>query len=52
MARLFAKLTPAQVVIVRKRHAAGELQRVIAQDFGVSRQAISKVVTGTRWKDI
>ena len=40
------KLTGAQAAAIRLRAASGELQRVIAADYGVSRETVSDVVTG------
>ena len=46
-----AKLTEAQVREIRERYAAGGiLQRELAQEYGVSRKAISLVVTNKRWQ--
>jgi hypothetical protein len=45
-----AKLTEEEVAEIRKRYAAGELQRVLADEYQVRQQAISKIVRGERWK--
>jgi hypothetical protein len=47
-----AKLTEADVVEIRRRLAAGELQRVIAADFGISRPVVGNIKTGQRWASI
>jgi hypothetical protein len=43
------KLTRADATVIRHRLDAGDLQRVIAADYGVSGQQISKIKTGIRW---
>lgn len=43
------KLTDAQVIDIRDRVAAGEMQKTLAPLFGVSKQQISKIVRGERW---
>jgi hypothetical protein len=43
-----AKLTPAQVREIRAR--AGELQRILARDYGVHQTTISRVVCGAGWR--
>jgi hypothetical protein len=40
------KLTDAQIVDIRDRVAAGELQRVVAADFGVTQGYVSTVCAG------
>ena len=45
-----AKLTWMQVTEIRERYAAGELQSVLAEDFGVRHQVISKIVTWKSWR--
>lgn len=44
-----AKLTADQVSLIRQRRQNGERLASIAEDFGVSYQAISKVARGDRW---
>lgn len=44
-----AKLTEADIPVIRARLAAGEIPRVIAEDYGVSRAAIAAVKTGLTW---
>jgi hypothetical protein len=43
------KLTRADATVIRRRLAAGELQRVIAADYGVGGTMISKIKHGDRW---
>jgi hypothetical protein len=43
-------LTPAQVQAIRQRWAAGESQRQIAPDYGVSQVTICHILTGRTWK--
>jgi hypothetical protein len=47
-----AKLTPAGVVEIRQRRAAGESCESIARSFGVSRAAVRHVVSRTRWRHV
>lgn len=42
------KLTPAQVVEIAKRAAAGEAQLRIAADYGCAQSLVSMIVTGKR----
>lgn len=44
-----AKLTAAQVTVIRQRIAAGEKNTWIAKDFGVTHQIISKIRRGHAW---
>jgi hypothetical protein len=44
-----AKLTDAGVLECRRRYAAGEVQRALAIEFGISSGAMSQVITGARW---
>lgn len=46
-----AKLTPQQVSEIRARHTAGELQRTLGSEYGVSRAQVSRIVLGRRWAD-
>jgi hypothetical protein len=43
------KLTMDIAEEIRRRRAAGELQRVLAAEFGVDRSVISRVVAGKTW---
>lgn len=45
----WARLTEDDVREIRRRCAAGELQRVVAADFGVIRQAVQLIVARKRW---
>jgi hypothetical protein len=47
-----SKLTTADVLKIRRLLAAGELQRVIAADFGVLHQTVSKIKSGKLWKHL
>lgn len=44
-----AKLTEAVVREIRRRRAAGETLKVLADAFGVSDRTISKIARGERW---
>jgi hypothetical protein len=46
-----ALLTVAQVVEIRERAAAGEVQNRLAEEYGVPFRHISDIVRGRRWKD-
>jgi len=43
------KLTEIQVIEIRKRYAAGETRRVLADEFGVSQSAITGCVKRRTW---
>lgn len=45
-----AKLTQSQVIEIRRRYAAGSLQRLLAAQFEVSQRTISDIVRGYSWK--
>ncbi|MYR75142.1 MULTISPECIES: HNH endonuclease [unclassified Streptomyces] len=47
-----ARLTVAQVLQIRARAAAGELQRVLAAEYGISRPTVSRIVNGHGWTHI
>lgn len=47
-----AKLTEAQVVEIRTRYAAGERQRALAVEYGISRSHISYIVNGRGWTHV
>lgn len=47
-----AKLTVGQVLEIRRRYAAGDIQRQIALDFGVGYKAINKIVHRQRWAHV
>lgn len=44
-----AKLTAESVRAIREQARSGKLQREIAAEFGVSQQAIGRVLSGRRW---
>lgn len=46
----YAKLTAVQVVEIRAALAVGEVQRQIAQRYGVSTSAITAINTGQNWR--
>jgi len=45
----FAKLTAADIPVIRAAVAAGEIQRVVGERYGVGPNAISRIVSGKRW---
>lgn len=45
-----AKLTEQQVSDIRRRVGAGELQRVVADDYEIKQATVSRIVRGVRWK--
>lgn len=47
-----AKLTPAQVVEIRERSAAGATGRQLAKEYGVGEMAISKIIRRKSWKQV
>jgi hypothetical protein len=47
-----SKLTEGQVLLIRGRAAAGELHRVLAADYGVSRVTITNIVTRRTWRHL
>jgi len=47
-----SKLTERQVAEIRVRQAAGELHRVLAAEYGVSRVTITNIVTGRTWRHV
>lgn len=46
------KLTADAVRAIRRRLASGDLHRVIAEDFGVSRPTISVIAEGKAWREV
>lgn len=46
------KLTTAGVIDIRRRSALGETQRAIAALYGISREAVSRIVTRTNWAHV
>ncbi len=47
-----AKLSEDQVRAARRRVAAGETQKSVAEDLGVSRSAVGFIVSGKHWKHL
>mgnify|MGYP000010467482 CR=1 FL=1 len=47
-----ARLSAADVALIRERLAAGETQRDVARAFGVSAPTISRISTGDRWTHV
>lgn len=47
-----SKLTERQVAEIRARHATGELHRVLAADYGVTRPTITDIVNGKTWRHV
>ena len=47
-----SKLTERQVAEIRARQAAGELHRVLAAEYGVSRVTITNIVSGKTWRHV
>lgn len=47
-----AKLTAADVVTIRQRHADGETQQALAKEYGVVRNNISNIVNRRSWKHV
>jgi hypothetical protein len=45
-----AKLTWGSVAEIRRRYAAGEMQRPLGAEFGVSQAVVSSIVRGKTWK--
>ena len=50
--QLGEKLTFVQVVEIKRRLMTGEIQRLIAADYGVSKVAISHIWRGRNWADV
>lgn len=44
-----AKLTAADVVEIKRRCFAGELQKTVAQSYGIQQGTVSKIVRDQRW---
>jgi hypothetical protein len=47
-----AKLTDAIVVECRHRHTAGESQRALAREFGVSATVMNQAIRGKTWQHV
>ncbi|MGW2594822.1 helix-turn-helix domain-containing protein [Streptomyces sp. NPDC001515] len=50
--RRTSKLTEAQIPEIRARAAAGEMQKVLAAEYGVSHPTISRVVSRQGWTHV
>lgn len=50
--RSCVKLKREDIPAIRSRLAAGESQQVIALDYGVAPNSISRIKTGRRWADV
>lgn len=48
----FAKLTPAQVREIRRRHAAGETYKALGAEFGLHPQNIGRVCRGEGYRNV
>lgn len=46
------KLNAEQVREIRRRYAAGELQRVIAASFNIARNTVSGIISGKSWRHL
>ncbi len=44
-----ARLTASDVADIRRRVAAGEVQRVVGLEYGIAQPHVSKIVTQKRW---
>ena len=44
-----AKLGAADVLTIRARHARGESNAALAIEYGMSKSAIKRAVSGTTW---
>lgn len=47
-----AKLTTAQVIVIRQRATAGETQAALATEFGLSISALHKLVNNKSWSHL
>lgn len=47
-----SRLTGPDVISIRERYAAGELQRVLALEFGVTSGHISEIINGKLWRHV
>jgi HNH endonuclease len=47
-----AKLTEADVLDIRKRHAKGEAQSALADEFGIDKATLHAIVHGTKWTHV
>ena len=46
------KLTEFHIVEIRKRHAQGEKQRIIAADYGIDQTMVSMIVLRKKWSHV
>ncbi len=44
-----SKLTQAEVVTIRERHAAGETRKDLALEYGLAVSSVGRIVTGQKW---
>lgn len=47
-----SKLAPEDIVLILRRLQAGEKPRVVAEDYGITRQAVANIKKGKAWPDI
>jgi hypothetical protein len=47
-----SKLTASEVRDIRRRCAAGEQQKALAEEYGLNRSSVSKIIRGVNWKHI
>jgi len=47
-----AKLVPAQVIVIRSRHRAGESIADLAKDYGVGKHVVQHITAGRTWRAI
>jgi hypothetical protein len=47
-----AKLTEADVIEIRRRLAAGEVQRALAEAFGIGSSTVGRIKTGKAWTHV
>lgn len=47
-----AKLTNAQVLVIRRRIANGETHTAISKDYAVNRTVITRIASGARWGSV
>ncbi len=47
-----SKITEDDVRTIRRRYNNGELQRIIAKDFGLSQRNVSDIARGIAWKHV
>ena len=46
------KMTDEQVVEIRERHAAGETQKALADEFGLAQPVLGYLVRGITYSDV